>query len=393
VEADSPDTWTLLTAPPTLGESPIFALAVDPASGAVLVGTGAGALYRSTDHGLAWTLVIHDRSSILTIAFNPYATGHVLAGTQSDGIWSSTDAGVHWSRDLGSPNVAVRSLGFARSFGLAGTDHGVLINRGSSWVGTGLEQMRVDALAVPVASDPAQIVVGGDFSRNGEQLPLYQAQDAGTDPLTWNLMKPPDGATGSVAALAAGPVKGASRPLLLGTSTGAWLSPDSSTNWTAEAGLPGTDFNVAVFGPVWNWYYLASDGGGSVNGGLWSSGDFGATFKSFQPPVPTVSAVAVSSGNPPELYVATYRPADHAIMLWSYQDAGGAPNPPTGGVPPVTTAVPGVVQPPIGHTNPIVARLEGPEGPYLAVGAAGLLLIVVALLSGVWRRRHRRHPV
>src|SRR5262249_39427952 len=78
--------------------------------------------------------------------------------------------------------------------------------------------------------------------------------------------------------------------------------------------------------------YVASDGGGSANGGLWVSPDAGAHFTSLAPPLPEVTAVAVTGDDPPGLVVATVRPADHTVSGGAYRDAGGKPQGP--GAPP-----------------------------------------------------------
>src|SRR5437588_5997510 len=132
-----------------------------------------------------------------------------------------------------------------------------------------------------------------------------------------------------VSALAAGPVDGSgNRPLLMGTNIGLFSSRDSGADWqavTGSGGLPATDFTEAAFvsdDPLR--FYVASDGGASPQGGLWSTADGGTQFTSLAPPVDSVTALAVSNEKQPVIYVATFRPVDHAVMLWAYRDSGGA---------------------------------------------------------------------
>jgi hypothetical protein len=103
----------------------------------------------------------------------------------------------------------------------------------------------------------------------------------------------------------------------------------------------------------------------------------------------------VSRDETPTLYVATFRPVDHAVMLWSYRDAGGPPHQPAGGVP---AAVP---PPPAGHAGQarpappmargaaatLLALAVGPEAPYLGVGAAAFAVVLVALVAYIRRGR------
>src|SRR5229473_7483115 len=71
VAATIPDsTWVALPSLPKQGQSPVFALAVDPTNNqALIVGNGQGYLLRSTDGGSTWTTVHPGRVAVTTIAF------------------------------------------------------------------------------------------------------------------------------------------------------------------------------------------------------------------------------------------------------------------------------------------------------------------------------------
>jgi hypothetical protein len=394
----SPSTWSPLAALPERLDSPLFALAVDPSDGQrVLVGTPTGNLYRSTDGGASWRLVSSRLGrGVLTLAFDPFRPGAALAGTRGGGIWHSHDGGASWQADPGSESRTVRTFGFARQLSAAGTDTGVLVNRGGgSWAQAGLGQVAVSAMAVATV-DPVRLVIGGDTTRGTEALPLFGSGDGG---LSWQPVEGAVGGSSMVASLAAGPAAGASgtRSLVMGTNTGLYGSADSGATWgavTGSGGLPATDYTAVAFAASDpGRFYVASDGGASPQGGLWSTTNGGTQFTSLSPPVASVTALAVFGDKQPLVYVATFRPIDHAVMLWGYWDTGGAVHQPVGGVPsPAASgaATPtGQVQPHAGAPGLgwLVAVVRGPEIPYVALGLAAAVVLVLAVVAYARRTR------
>ncbi len=395
VGADS--TWTVLAAPPEHLTSPVFALAVDPgANQNVLLGTTTGAIYRSTDGGQTWKLVRRDPlHPVLALSFNPYKPGVVLAGTRGAGVLKSADGGATWSTQAGTETAEARSFGFTKNLTAAGTDRGVLSARegAPTWAPLGLDRLSVAALAVAAINDPSRLVAGGDASRAGETLPLYMSPDGGG---TWNQIQGISTASTIVAALSAGPLppKSDIRPLLLGTNTALYQSTDNGASWQQLTGggvLPATDFTSAGFVTTHaDRYYVASDGGASDRGGLWSTSDGGQHFSSLQPPVVDVTALAVSNDEQPVLYVATFRPADHLVTIFSYHDTGAQARPPLQPLPPVPSAAPAGPSVAPASRNWLAALLVGPEGPYLVVGAAAVLVMLLAAFAYLRRGRGRR---
>ncbi len=83
---------------------PVTALAVGP-NGTLLAGTGSsnggGALYRSTDHGSAWTQLPLSVSATTVRAIFVDSTGRILVGAAEGqggaGVYLSDDAGAHWT--------------------------------------------------------------------------------------------------------------------------------------------------------------------------------------------------------------------------------------------------------------------------------------------------------
>jgi hypothetical protein len=391
------DSWSPLGALPAKLDAPVFALAVDPADGQrLLAGTPGGALLRSADAGVTWQAVRSDLGrGVSALAFDPARPGVVLAGTRGAGVWLSGDGGLSWLQQPGTEERTVRAFAFAVDAVLAGTDQGVLVSRaGGPWTPSGLSQVRVSALAAWGDT----VAAGGDASQGGEPLPLSVSGDAGQ---TW---APAPGVTGpagvtavagsSMVTALAGPA-GAGRPLLMGTNAGLFASSDRGATWQQLTGggvLPGTDFTALALTPRQpRRLYAASDGGASDSGGLWVSTDGGAHFATLAPPLPEVTALAVSDDGVPQVVVATFDPGDHAVALWTYRDAGG---PPVGAV--AAPAPSGAT--PAGGGGPAAAApqaawravLVQPETPYVLVGMAALLAVVAAVAAYVRQGPLRR---
>jgi photosystem II stability/assembly factor-like uncharacterized protein len=396
--AAAPDnTWGMLASLPEHLDSPVFALAVSPSSSALLLaGTPTGSIYRSTDAGQTWTLVHRDPHAVLSIAFNPYRPGTVDAGLEAGGVLKSADGGQTWTAQPGTEKAAGRVFGFGKSFTAVGTDAGVLVSRdpSSTWTPAGLPALSVSALAVSAVGDPPRLVAGGDATRGTEALPLYTSADGAG---TWNPVAGIATAGNMVSALAAGPppAKADTRPLLLGTNSALYQSGDSGQTWQQVTGggvLPATDYTGAAFNANHpERYYVASDGGASDSGGLWATTDAGQHFTSLRVPVASVTALAVSADEQPVVYVATFRPADHAVMLFSYHDTGSPSQGAALPIPPPATARPPASATPLGAGGDwLVVLLTGPEAPYLALAAGAVLVLLLAFAAYLTRARSRR---
>jgi len=400
VTAAGPDnTWTPAGAFVEKLSSPVFALAVDPADGRrTLAGTASGTIYLSSDGGASWRAARKGSGhAVLVLAFDPARQGTLLAGTSGGGILRSADGGLTWQAQPGGEARTVRAFAFLNGAALAASDAGVLRSRdGGPWTSAGLPQVRVSALAVLPTSGGARatVVAGGDATQGTEPLPLFSSTDGGQ---TWAAMPAtgPGGVVGGssvVAALAGGPAPGqGARALLMGTNTGLFTTRDGGASWQQLTGgaVPATDVSSLVVAPRRaERLYVASDGGGSANGGLWVSSDAGGHFASLAPPLPEVTAVAVTGDDPPSLVVATFRPADHAVAVWTYHDAGGRPQGPATPAPapraaPATHGGSRAAAGPFGWLE-LLAR---PEAPYLALGAAALAVVVLAGVAYVRRGR------
>jgi photosystem II stability/assembly factor-like uncharacterized protein len=377
-------TWVQLPPLPQQGRAAIFSLAVAPDNNHVVIAANSqGSLLRSTDGGSTWTSVHTGRAGVVTIAFSPFNPAIVLAGTHGSGALASRDGGVTWAPAAGLDGRTVRVFGFALTLVAAGTDHGVYASPdGFSWAESGLHETSISALAVAAIHPPVRLVVGGDSPSPGASLPMYQSTDGGA---TWGLLNA--AISGSVVArLAAGPLPptGNIRPLIVGTNAGLFTSADNGSTFTPLSGgevLPTTDYTQLAFvTDHYDHFYTASDGGGSQSGGLWFTADSGQHFKSMVPPLPSITALAVSNDETPYMYVAIFRPSDHGASLWTFHDTGGIPQGPgTAATPSASGARPhSTAADPLAGIKRIVLA---PQAPYVGLGIAALLILGFAVIS------------
>ncbi len=389
--ADS--TWVPLSPLPEKVRAPLFALAVSPGNNQVVIaGTAQGSLFRTTDGGAMWTSTHGGSAALLTVSFSPFRAGLALAGTRGAGALVTSDGGATWNVASGMEGRQVRVFGFARTIIAAGTDRGVFLSQdGRSWSQGGLADISIGALAVAAVYPPARFIAAGDSAAAGGFLPLFQSADAG---LTWTRTQAPLGSSVIVSKLLAGPLPptGDMRPLLIGTNSALYSSADNGATFVPLTGgslLPSTDYTQAAFvTDHFNKYYVASDGGGSQSGGLWTTGDAGQHFTSLAPPVPSVTAMAVSNDEGPILYVATFRPADHAATIWAYHDTGGSPQQPFSSSPTPASGVRKQATEANTGIFALVGLLRSPQAPYIALGAIALLVILLAAVSHFRGRRH-----
>lgn len=377
-------TWVELPPLPQQGQSPVFALAVDPAKDQVLVaGSAKGSLWRSADGGSTWAAAHAGRAAVTTIAFNPFTPGQVLAGTRGSGALISKDGGETWSEAAGLGGRDIRVFGFALTLVAAGTDNGIYISAdGTSWRQSGLPNTSIDALAVAAVHPPVHLVAGSDTASSAAGPPLYDSVDGGA---TWTSLTPAISGT-VVSRLVAGPLPptGNVRPLVAGTNTGLFISADNGATFAPLSGaelLPSTDYTQVVFVTEHHdRFYTASDGGGSRSGGLWSTRDRGLHFSSLVPPIPSITALAVSYAEAPILYVATFRASDHSSALWVYHDTGAAPRGPfSAGTPSASGARQGKTT----HSGlfDFLRVASSSQTPYIALGVVAVLVLLLAAVS------------
>jgi len=383
--ADLPDsTWVALPKLPQQGQSPVFALAVDPANDkALIAGNSKGSLLRSTDGGSTWSTVHTGSAAVTTIAFSPFTRDLVLAGSRGSGALISTDGGAKWTAVKGMDGRDVRVFGFALTLVAAGTDNGVyLSDDGTAWNQSGLANTSIDALTVAAVHVPVRLVAGSDTFSTAAGPPLYESSDAGA---TWASVTPAISGT-VVSRLVAGPLPptGNVRPLVAGTNAGLFISSDNGATFTPLSGgdlLPSTDYTqIAFVTDHHDRFYVASDGGGSRAGGLWATTDEGQHFSSLIPPLPSITALAVSNDEAPILYVATFRASDHTPALWAFHDTGVPPRGPS------TDVTPRASGGRTGNSNhnglfDLLRILSSSQTPYIALGGVALLVLLLAAIA------------
>ena len=388
-QAPPPSTWAALKPLPHQGRSAIFALAVDPANNeAVVAGTSDGSLLKSVDGASTWTSTHSGKAVPTTVMFSPYKTGVVLAGTRGGGALLSTDSGATWSASAGLEGRVVRVFAFSLTVAFAGTDKGVFVSQdGSSWSPSGLAGWSIDALSVGAVHVPVRVFAAADGPVSTGNLPMFQSADGGA---TWSPLNPAISGTFAVK-LTDGPLPpvGDTRPLIVGTNAGLFSTTDNGASFTALSGgtqLPSTDYTqVAFITDHFDRFYAASDGGGSGAGGLWRSNDAGLTFMSLVPPMRSITALAVSNDESPTLYVATFRPSDHVAALWIYHDTGGTPQGPLGG--PTQAASGSRTSAGSSPGNGVLGLLTSSQAPYVGIGLAALLVVMLAAVAHVRGRR------
>lgn len=390
--ASLPDsTWVAISPIPQQGQSPLFALAVDPTHNQTLIaGSSQGSLFRSTDGGSKWTSVRSGRAPLISLAFNPLKPEQVLAGTRGSGALMSGDGGATWSEVSGLDGRDVRVFGFALTMIAAGTDHGIYVSSdGASWKQSGLSNIGIDALAVAAIHAPVRLVAGSDTVAGSAGPPLFVSADAGS---TWASMNPPISGT-VISRLTAGPLPptGNVRPLVAGTNAGLFISADNGATFTPLSGgdlLPSIDYTQTAFvTDHFDRFYAASDGGGSGGGGLWWTGDSGRHFRTLVPPLPSITALAVSNDESPYVYVATFRAVDHAPALWAYHDTGSTPKGPFSSVTPAASSSRVNSSPDTGLLGEILPLLRASQAPYVGLGVVALLVIAWAAISNLRARR------
>lgn len=299
---DAGVSWSLVLEASTLGSS--FHLQGDPtAPGTFYVVNGLGPLRvrRSTDHGATWAPVGNDLvSPLITVvggfAVDPLTPGRWYAQTAAgtNHLFVSTDFGASW---------------IERGTGLPATDHLTDLfvaptNPTTIWIasaGSGLHRstdagatfarsgpVRKDAYVVAVDPSDAQTVLALDGSARPNQY--WRSSDVGTswarrDVHVTRLPKP------AITALAIDPF--AATRLWAGTSRdGILASTDGAASWTpANAGLP-RERTVCTL--------AAEPDGGTLHaiadGNLWTTRDGGTSWLPNTPDLAPPDALAKVTG-------------------------------------------------------------------------------------------------
>lgn len=189
----------------------------------------AGAIYRSADHGVSWTVVSGDIRTanpnycrVRDLALLP--GGVMLAAVEGNGVFRSTNSGLNWAASsTGLPSPTVHALGIDPNGAIyAGTQSaGIFVstNGGLSWTAAnvGYGNQRVQGFAFGPGYALVGTVGGGVYKRGGAGA-WAQANTGLTTMNITKLLRLSDGR------------------LLAGTGVGAFVSTNDAANWSPLAG-------------------------------------------------------------------------------------------------------------------------------------------------------------
>lgn len=395
VAAAAADTsWTSTGAQqPGTPDRPVWSIAVSPAHPSVLLAATQGrGVLRSTDSGATWASAITGIDGAWVVSFDPLQPATAYAGTQTAGFYKSIDEGKTWaSHSQGLNNMDVRSMAMVSGLLLVGTAQGVYYSSdgSGSWHSLGLETLDIAAVAILPKTNGATLFAGADNGTIGSSF-LLKSEGIGA---SWAVVRgnfPGDAVVASLA-VASAPAGGTDPPVLAGTSQGLFRSDDRGVTWSPLAGLPTTDFNIALFNPANpDQIYVASDGD-QGNGGVFRSLDRGASWSTFGaglPVKPRITALALQPLNPAQVVAAAWNPTDGSAGAYRIADPAATVAGVTATPAPSASGHASATPRPLAAAPAPVRRPTGAPGyATYAVALAALLALGAVILARRWRIR------
>ncbi len=260
-----------------LGQNAAFVLSmvVDPRDrNRIFVGTTAGSVFRSVDGGQTWEEAGFGLPplTIFALAIDP-ETGALYAGPERSGVWRSTNSGDAWSTfggGLGDVFVGSLSVGANHAVYASSIGSGVFVNTGAGWTPSS------HGLASPMIADVES--VGGVLVAATLDAGVFRSINSGAN-WTWSS----SGLTTSrVSSLTVDPIV-ASR-IYAATPDGVFRSDNAGESWTAvNTGMRGVNtWSVTVDPSAASNLYAGTNGHGvyrSTNGGAtWIAANTGLSI-------------------------------------------------------------------------------------------------------------------
>jgi len=394
VAASAADTsWTSTGAQqPGTPDRPVWSIAVSPAHPAVLLAATQGrGVLRSTDSGTTWASAMAGIDGAWVVRFDPLQPTTAYAGTQTAGFYKSVDEGKTWiAQSQGLNNMDVRSIAVSSGLVVAGTAQGVYYSTdgAASWHSLGLESLDIAAVAVLPKASGSTLFAGVDNGAAGSGF-LLKSEGLGG---SWAVVKgnfPGDAVVASLA-VASAPSGGTDPPVLAGSSQGLFRSDDRGVTWSPLAGLPTTDFNIALFNPANPDQIYAGSDGDQGNGGVFRSLDRGASWSTFGaglPVKPRITALALQPLNPAQVVAAAWNPTNGSAGAYRIADPAATVAGVTASAAPSATSHQAAT-PRAGAAAPApVRRSSGTPYATYAVAVAALLALGAVILARRWRIR------
>ena len=361
---DGGDTWT--PASEGLGDSQVFALAINPFNRKVIFAASQGdGLFRSVNGAATWKRVSGLGSTVYGVLVDPDDGNVVYAGSNGNGVYKSTDGGASFVH-AGTPRVGVvYSITKSGHKLYAGTAGGAAVSAdgGVTWTDTGVSRSQ----GLVISSDSAGgVFLGTTFDgafmlRNHTWQPLATQQlhhcacqmghGLYIDPSDHNhvffttndggLLVTEDGGRtwqdggihGFVARASRGVAFDPQEPWRVYASSvagGLFKSEDRGKHWTRRRFGTSTTYMTGIsVDPVDHSVYVATlDNLGIGINGIWKSTDFGETFSRIDraphaPPGKFLDLVGRGITVDP-LHHRTVYFADRYTGIWRSQDAGAS---------------------------------------------------------------------
>jgi hypothetical protein len=396
VAAAAADTSWTSTGPqqPGTPDRPVWSIAVSPAHPSVLLAATQGrGVLRSTDSGATWASAITGIDGAWVVSFDPLQPATAYAGTQSAGFYKSVDEGKTWaSHSQGLNNMDVRSMAMVSGLLLVGTAQGVYYSSdgSGSWHSLGLETLDIAAVAILPKTNGTTLFAGADNGTIGSSF-LLKSEGIGA---SWAVVRgnfPGDAVVASLA-VASAPSGGTDPPVLAGTSQGLFRSDDRGVSWSPLAGLPTSDFNIALFNPANPDQIYAGSDADQGNGGVFRSLDRGASWSTFGaglPVKPRITALALQPLNPAQVVAAAWNPTDGSAGAYRIQDPAATVAGVTAAPAPSASSHASATPRPRAAAPAPIRRSSGPPGyTTYAVALAALLALGAVILARRWRVRH-----